>query len=65
MRKQKDQIEKQKKLRKITLYVPEEARNISRNILDHNGILDTTVKSFKFVRADFCEFKDFCLFLGM
>lgn len=43
MRKQKDQIEKQKKLRKITLYVPEEARNISRNILDHNGILDTTM----------------------
>lgn len=43
MRKQKDKIEKQKKLRKITLYVPEEARNICRKILDHKGIKSNNV----------------------
>lgn len=37
MKKQKDELEKEEKLRKITLYAPEAARNLCCKILDHKG----------------------------
>lgn len=43
MKKRKDKKENEEKLQKITSYVPEAARTICRNTLDHIGILDTTL----------------------